>query len=423
MSRFHYDEGGRKTGLYKAMLATTCYDRPDDSYAFAMASSREYLHQHGIGTAYVLLQGNCHVDDARNDVVHTFLASDCTDLVFLDADVTWRPEDLARLFLHDADVVGGVYPYRREGRGLEMPVRLSRGNPRPNDDGLLEVDGLPTGFLRISRHVLERLAKDAKTYPGKDGKPVAIIFERTLIDGTRWGGDLHFCNLWRATGGKVYADMEIVLGHAAKMVLYDSLGSFLRRRGQKTLRHVADKIRAGTDSENDYDEAVRYMDNKWGVQADVLSACVAMARQADGPIIEAGSGLSTILMAAATKQTVYCLEHSPTYAHRLKDIAHQAGVTNIGLRLCPIKDGWYDLTDMDLPDRFALGLNDGPPRQTGSRLPFFKHLNVDTVICDDADDPAYRAQLSAYAERVGRTVDFVSDRMAVVSDRLNQQVA
>jgi acetone carboxylase gamma subunit len=41
-----------------------------------------------------LLSGNCHVDDARNSVVREFLASDCTELVFIDADVSWEPETL-----------------------------------------------------------------------------------------------------------------------------------------------------------------------------------------------------------------------------------------------------------------------------------------------------------------------------------------
>jgi hypothetical protein len=96
MSNHFYDEGEAATGK-KVLLATTCYDKTAASYTFSIARSREALHKEGIQTAYLLLQGNCHVDDARNSVVRDFLESDCTDLVFLDADVDWEPADLLQL--------------------------------------------------------------------------------------------------------------------------------------------------------------------------------------------------------------------------------------------------------------------------------------------------------------------------------------
>ena len=58
---------------------------------------------------------------------------------------------------------------------------------------------------------------------------------------------------------------------------------------------------------------------------------IKLAKEADGPIIEAGSGLTTILMAAVTDQTVYCLEHDPVYAAKLRQMCVEAGVRNVGL--------------------------------------------------------------------------------------------
>jgi len=395
------------------MLATTCYDKPDPGYVFAMACAREAMRGAGIQTAYCLLPGNCHVDDARNEVVRAFLYSDCTDLVFIDADVIWTPPDLVRLCQHDADVVGAVYPYRRESDDA-LPVRLLQGDPRP-ENGLVEVEGLPTGFLRIRRHVLEKIAKDSPSWPSPAGD-VPLVFERVLIKGTRWGGDLNFCNRWRAMGGRVLADYEMTLGHAARVVVRDSLGSLLRRRAGVTVRHVVEKIRAGTDQISDLSEAIRAVGNKWGAAEDVLASCVALARRADGPIIETGSGLSTVLMAAAAPgQIVYCLEHSPAYAESLKEMARDAGVGNIGLCLCPILNGWYDLTDMEIPRHYALGLNDGPPRKFNSRRRAFHAFNADVWVVDDADDLLYRAQAKAFANSRGMAMDFVGDRAAILS--------
>ena len=416
MSQFFQDDGPKATGQ-KACLATTAYDSPDASYAFSIQRSRAALTAAGIQSAYFLLSGNCHVDDARNCIIQEFLLSDCTDLVFLDADVSWTPDQVVRLLRHDQDIVGGVYPFRRQDaqKAGDMPVRLLMG--AEIRDGLLEVEGLPTGFMRIRRQVIETLVADAPHFKKKDAPTeVPLIFERTLENGTRWGGDLNFCNKWRRTGGKIYADYEMRLGHAAKVVLMDSLASATRRREGTTLHHIAEKVRSGTETLADLTEAANYIANHWGANEEVLALCVKLARNATGPIIESGSGLTTVLMAAATDQQVYCLEHHGLYAALLRQFAAEAGVTNISLCIQPIKDGWYDLSDIldELPDHFALGLNDGPPRQIGLRMKFFDHFNPDITICDDADDTGYAEAIIAWAGQNGRRVDFVGLRAALI---------
>ena len=96
MATLYSDDGAPSQGR-KVFLATTSYGDPDASYTFSISASREALHAAGFQTAYFLLQGNCHVDDARNSVVLNFLESDCTELVFLDADVDWEPKHLVQL--------------------------------------------------------------------------------------------------------------------------------------------------------------------------------------------------------------------------------------------------------------------------------------------------------------------------------------
>ena len=199
-------EAGEPANGQKVMLATTVYEDPAAAYTFSISRSREALHKAGIGTAYILLSGNCHVDDSRNSVVQEFLLSDCTDLVFIDADVVWEPEALIALCRFDVDLVGGIYPYRRDDEMSKksMPVITIPGVTK-EEAGLLQVAGLPTGFMKIKRHVLETLAEDAKKHwPKHDRRAmIPIIFERTFdptpddpMVGARWNGDLNFCRKW-----------------------------------------------------------------------------------------------------------------------------------------------------------------------------------------------------------------------------------
>lgn len=419
MANMFQSDGPAPINGRKVMLATTAYENPDASYTASIQASREALHKAGIPSAYLLLSGNCHVDDARNSVVKTFLASDCSDLVFLDADVSWDAPDLVRLCRHDADLVGAVYPFRSPDKRGDMPCRSLEG-ATIGADGLLEMDGLPTGFMRIRRCVFEALLPSAKSYrvQGSPTETMPILFERGEVGSQgRRSGDLFFCWKWRQTGGRIFADPEIRLGHVAKVIIYDSLGAALRRQDGSSLRHVCDKIKAGTDRPEDYHEAFDAVDNKWGAPASVLAAAVALARKGGGHVIEAGSGLSTVLMAAALPagSYVYALEHDPLHAAKMRELARAAGVKNIGL-IEGMHNGWYKLDGCDLPPRFALGLLDGPPRGYGTRMRFFDAFGdrCDMIVADDADGADYAAKMLDWCRETGGAMEYIDGRLAII---------
>ncbi len=422
MSNLFYDPGPEATGQ-KILLATTAYENPAASYTFSIQKSRAALGEAGIQSGYLLLSGNCHVDDARNVVMQEFLLSDCTDLVFLDADVSWDARALVQLCRYDCDLVGGIYPYRRDDDNcqMKMPVRMIEGVHKPGG-GLLEVEGLPAGFMRMRRVVPETLAKTAKLFWNRNDRrsKIPILFERTWIDGTRFGGDIEFCRKWRGAGGVVHAAYEMRLGHASRSIIWDSLGASLRRQTRTTLAHVVDRIRAGSDDLTLFTEARRSVGNTFGALEDILALSVIMARKADGPILEIGSGLTTILMAAAAPtQTVYCLESSHECAAYIESMSHNLGLTNIAICKQPIRGGWYDVSDLhsdEFPGRFALALVDGPDRLAAGRMPFFSIYghSCATIIVDDADDPGYAEAISDWAEGAGRKVDFVDNRAALI---------
>lgn len=403
MSAHYFEEGEPATGK-KVLLAIPTYDDPSCPMTFALARSREVLHQEGIQTALLILQGNVHVDDARNSIVRDFLDSDCTDLVFLDADVTWEPKGLLQLCERNEDIVGGVYPYRREGSD-NMPVRLmGDGEVR---DGLREVEGLPTGFMKIRRHVLEKMCELTPWYWDKIYR-THLIFNRSEPDefNTRWGGDLNFCKRWREMGGKLYAVEDIRLGHVAKVIVYDSLAAHLRRLYGATLTDLAHKFREGTETEDDYNEVFRYAANNYVADTGALVLATGLARKCRGPIIETGSGMSSVLMALATQENVYSLEHLEQYARQTLTWAEEAGVSNVGLCTAPLVDGWYDYDAFDLPNKFALGFCDGPPRLYGTRMKFFEVIapRCTVILVDDIkSDNSFAQQVQDWADANGRS--------------------
>lgn len=417
MSQSFYDAGEPANGQ-KVMLATPVYENPSASYTFSIQRSKEALRKAGIGCAYLLLSGNCHVDDARNSIVQEFLLSDCTDLIFLDADVCWEPSALVTLCGFDADVVGGVYPYRSETEKManRLPVFMYPENQVPDENGLIEVAGLPTGFMRIRRRVLETLYQKAIKFWNRSERrsQVGIIFERTFLQGVRLGGDINFCRKWIEEGGKVYAAPEIRLGHTAKSIVYDSLGASLRRRNGTALKRMVELVKAGAHDPWIFDEARHAVGNRvYGAEEGFLSISSIMARKVDGPIIEAGSGLSSVVLGASTKEDVFCLEHDPIWALKTERMVEETGLKNVHVIRSEIKGEWY-LPSKDLPKQFAFGLNDGPPRQFGDRMRFFDHFgDTPSILCDDANEADYASKLTEWCSQRGRRLDFI-ERAAII---------
>jgi hypothetical protein len=156
--------------------------------------------------------GCCYIDHARNLMVHDFLKSDATDMLFVDADVGFGMDAILRSVRAERPVVGGVYPKKNSKN--EFPVAVAADEIWADREGLIECAMVPTGFLRINRAVFEAMAPHVETYYHNDGDPdLKAFFKTEIIDGVYWGEDPNFCRKWRALGGKVHALAEAEFGH------------------------------------------------------------------------------------------------------------------------------------------------------------------------------------------------------------------
>jgi hypothetical protein len=165
------------------------------------------------------------VTRARNTLTAKFLSTDCTHLLFIDSDLIFSVEQIARIASHPEDVVGGFYPKKQEGPiGWVMNGCLEPKETRP--DGLVEVRYVGTGFLRIARSVFENMMQahwdivykpDHADRLERDYWPVGPYRYK---DGTvRYlSEDWYFCQRWLDLGGKVWADTQIILKHCGRAI-------------------------------------------------------------------------------------------------------------------------------------------------------------------------------------------------------------
>jgi hypothetical protein len=131
--------------------------------------------------------------------------------------------------------------------------------------------------------------------------------------------------------------------------------------------------------------------------------------QANGPILECGSGLTTFLLAIASGHAVWSLEHLAEWRRRtqtrLRWVGVGANVLHAPLRPYGSYD-WYAVPAC-LPSDIRLVVCDGPPGETrGGRyglLPLLRHhlSKGATLLLDDAERPEEQGVLQQWEKEVG----------------------
>jgi hypothetical protein len=140
---------------------------------------------------------------------------------------------------------------------------------------------------------------------------------------------------------------------------------------------------------------------RWTAEAPYLREVVFSAEKAKGPILECGSGLTTLMMGAIAARRgiqLHSLEHNPVWHARVSEAIEQFHLTHVTVHLAPLRDfgsfDWYDAPLADLPNDFSLVVCDGPPGVTrGGRsgmLPMMRGKLAKTVsiLIDDTNRDA-----------------------------------
>ncbi|HEX6637131.1 MAG TPA: class I SAM-dependent methyltransferase [Steroidobacteraceae bacterium] len=186
---------------------------------------------------------------------------------------------------------------------------------------------------------------------------------------------------------------------------------FLFWRSMRRFLRAVDRSEEAADSQL-LNALVRGWGNTWSAQLEFLEASLREARATDGPILECGSGLSTLLIGAVAQACggrVWSLEHEPRWADRVQRALRRYHIRSVTLCRAPVRSygdfDWYELSSLQtLPGKISLVICDGPPGGTrGGRYGLvpvlLDKLRTDcTILLDDGA----REQERAIAARWGQ---------------------
>lgn len=225
----------------KLYVATPCFgNKIFADYMLDVMDLDHACQTWGIEFDFILIGNFPVLPLARNTCAKHFLDSDCTHMLFIDADISFSPLNVKRLLDFDKDLCCSAYPKkiinwnRLVGKTFNSVPDIEKAaldyayNPIPNakvQNGFIEAKTAATGFMLLKRTVFDQMIE---AYPERRFKPNYKMnngpaddenlygFFDTMIDPVNQeyhGDDNAFCKRWTDIGGKIYVDVDLPLTH------------------------------------------------------------------------------------------------------------------------------------------------------------------------------------------------------------------
>ena len=145
---------------------------------------------------------------------------DIRDLIRkVQPDVVINADAVLRLFALSIgkDITAGIYPRRGMDRKFFLDYYLNGdGALEFDEDGMLRVRRIGTGFMMIQRHVLETMIANHPEwgyYNNVNKRTDYAVFDLGIMDNEYYGEDYLFCDRAGKEGFTVYLDPSISLPH------------------------------------------------------------------------------------------------------------------------------------------------------------------------------------------------------------------
>jgi len=216
--------------MRRVLIGTPSYDgRIDVWFANSLVSTvkmsyEKDIHVHAIYTSYDSL-----VQRARNSLFKLALEGGYDDLFFIDSDVEWEPEWFFRLLERPEPIVGAALVKKSEKESYTVKV-LEKHLTLSDDKKLLEVNGIGTGFMKISRFALEKLWEISAPYKS-EGEEHRMICDIKVENGDLISEDYIICNKWKGLGYKIWMDPTITINHIGIKKYKGDVSSYMKKVG------------------------------------------------------------------------------------------------------------------------------------------------------------------------------------------------
>lgn len=202
----------------KVAFLTPTLTRPYPQYIASLEACLPAVEAAGFEHQAGFEVDNPYISGARASLLRRALDAKADICVFLDHDVSWRPQDMVKLLESEGDVIAGTYRFKKDPEEyMGELITDNDGYPIVRDDGCIKASKAPAGFLKVTKEAVDRFMG---AYPelmyGPRYAPYVDLFNHGAIDGVWFGEDYAFCKRWIERCGELWIIPDMNIGHHSK---------------------------------------------------------------------------------------------------------------------------------------------------------------------------------------------------------------
>ena len=207
-------------------------------YTDSLLKLSESCNKSGVKLTTIFLGNESLIQRGRNTIAHHFMnLPDATHLLFIDADIKFRVEDIVKMIKADKELIIG--PVALKGYNWEQ-IRMAAlagdddigrtggvfnintlpGIEMENEETPFEIEHGGNAFMMIRRDCLQALEPQTPIYTNggrslPDGVEIKDYFRVEINKDTNHllSEDYFFCHSYRQIGGKVWCAPWVETGH------------------------------------------------------------------------------------------------------------------------------------------------------------------------------------------------------------------
>lgn len=206
----------------KVIFCVPTITRPYQQCLDALAASLPIVKNAGWDEGMANSIGCPYISRARETMMRKAMDVCADAIVFIDHDLSWNPQDMLTLLETEGDVVAGTYRFREdEEKYMGAILTGLDGRPIVRDDGCVQAECVPAGFLKVTRNAINRFMMAYPDLMYVDGGTLTVdLFNHGAHKGVWYGEDYAFCRRWRELGGDIWIVPNLNLTHHAKVKDY-----------------------------------------------------------------------------------------------------------------------------------------------------------------------------------------------------------
>ena len=217
--------------MRRVLIGTPSYDgRIDVWFANSLVNTVKIAEKRGIAIQPIYTSYDSLVQRARNSLFKIALEGNFDDLFFIDSDCEWEPEWFFNLLDRPEPIIGGAL-VKKDDQTEGYTVKIIDTKLKYSQDRkLIEVDGVGTGFMKISKFALEKLWEISEPYMS-EGEEHRMVCDIKVENGDLISEDYVIANKWKGLGYKVWLDPTITLNHIGIKKFKGNFSNFINKLG------------------------------------------------------------------------------------------------------------------------------------------------------------------------------------------------